>query len=78
MGNITADEFARAKEKVTNLHHIQFSLRSLSVFQGDEALMQTYLNKTCFREKIFRLRISEETFNVSRTTLSPSPSLSSR
>jgi hypothetical protein len=27
-------------------------------------LMQTYLNKNSFREKIFRLRVNEETFNV--------------
>jgi len=26
--------------------------------------MQTYLNKNSFREKIFRLRVNEETFNV--------------
>jgi len=27
-------------------------------------LMQTYLNKNSFREKIFRLCVKEETFNV--------------
>jgi len=26
--------------------------------------MQTYLNKNSFHEKIFRLRVNEETFNV--------------
>jgi len=29
--------------------------------------MQTYLNNNSFREKIFRLRVNEETFNVNRT-----------
>ncbi|CAF2719731.1 unnamed protein product [Rotaria sp. Silwood2] len=45
MGNVTAEQFARAKEN------------------NDEILMQTYLNKNTFREKYFRLRINEETFN---------------
>ncbi|CAF1549657.1 unnamed protein product, partial [Rotaria sp. Silwood1] len=44
--NITAEQFAQAKEN------------------DDEVLMQTYLNKNTFREKYFRLRINEETFNV--------------
>ncbi|CAF4325945.1 unnamed protein product [Adineta steineri] len=30
---------------------------------ANELLMQKYLNKNTFREKIFRLRINEETFN---------------
>lgn len=27
-------------------------------------LMQNYLNENCFQERIFRLRVNEETFNV--------------
>ncbi|CAF1219523.1 unnamed protein product [Rotaria sordida] len=45
MGNITAEQFAQAKNN------------------NDEILMQTYLNKNTFREKYFRLRINQETFN---------------
>ena len=31
--------------------------------------MQTYLNGNCFRERIFRLRVNEETFNVNQFIL---------
>ncbi len=31
--------------------------------------MQTYLNNNSFREKIFRLRINEETYNVNIKSL---------
>ena len=35
--------------------------------------MQTYLNRNCFRERIFRLRINEETFNVNQFLLGRLP-----
>ncbi|CAF3324524.1 unnamed protein product [Rotaria socialis] len=50
----------QAEELMGNIPAKQFAQAKE---KGDEVLMQSYLNKNAFREKNFRLRINEETFN---------------
>ncbi|CAF1304629.1 unnamed protein product [Rotaria sp. Silwood1] len=54
----------QAQELMDNITAEQFAQAKEN---DDEILMQTYLNKNTFREKYFRLRINQETFNGSKT-----------